>query len=159
VTSGIQFWRLFRDDMLTLGYIEGQSVRYEFRSDQGQLGRLPELAAELVRLKVDVIVAWFTAAALAAKQATRDIPIVIAAAGDPLEAGLVDSLARPDGNVTGMSAMGSDLAGKCVELSRELLPRTRRVAALLDTTNAFSKALLDKTQVAGKTGASLSTPS
>jgi putative tryptophan/tyrosine transport system substrate-binding protein len=67
VTSGIQFRRLFRDDMRTLGYIDGQSVRYEFRSEQGQLGRLPELAAELVRLKVDVIVAWFTAAALAAK--------------------------------------------------------------------------------------------
>src|SRR5262245_16947539 len=75
-----QFWRLFRGDMRKLGYIDGQSVRYEFRSDQGQLARLPELAAQLVRLKVDVIVTWFTPAALAAKQATRDIPIVMALA-------------------------------------------------------------------------------
>src|SRR5205807_6457748 len=114
-----KFWRLFRDDMRKAGYIDGQSVRYEFRSDQGQLARLPELAAELVRLKVDVIVTWFTPAAVAAKQATRDIPIIMATAGDPLAADLVASLARPGGNVTGMSGMVSDLAGKCVELSRE----------------------------------------
>src|SRR4051812_47818410 len=73
--GGEKFWRLFRDDMRKSGYIDGASVRYEFRSDQGEIGRLPELAAELARLKVDVIVTWFTPAALAAKQATRDIPI------------------------------------------------------------------------------------
>jgi len=144
------FWRLFRDAMRKLGYIDGQSVRYEFRSDQGQLGRLPELAAELVRLKVDVIVPWFTPAALAAKQATRDIPIVMATSGDPLAAGLVASLARPGGNVTGMSGMVSDLAGKCVELSRELLPQARRVAALANVPDPFSKAFLDKIQMAGR---------
>jgi putative ABC transport system substrate-binding protein len=148
--GGDKFWRLFRDDMRKAGYIDGQSVRYEYRSDQGQLGRLPELADELVRLKVDVIVAWFTPAALAAKQATRDIPIIMASAGDPLAAGLVASLARPGGNVTGMSGMVSDLAGKCVELSRELLPQARSVAALINVPDPFSKAFLDKIQMAGK---------
>ena len=150
VPGGEKFWRLFRDDMRKLGYIDGQSVRYEFRSDQGQLARLPELAAELVQLKVDLIVTWFTPAALAAKQATRDIPIVMALAGDPLAAGLVESLARPGGNVTGMSGMASDLAGKCVDLSRELLPQARRVAALVNVPDPFSKAFLDKIQIAGK---------
>ena len=76
-----RFWRLFREVMQELGYIEGQSVRYEFRSDQGQVSRLPALAAELVRLKVDIIVTWFTPAARAAKEATREIPIVMALAG------------------------------------------------------------------------------
>lgn len=145
-----QFWRLFRDDMRRLGYIDGQSVRYEFRSDQGQLARLPELAADLVRLEVDVIVTWFTPAAVEAKQATRDIPIVMASAGDPLAAGLVTSLANPGGNVTGVSGMTADLAGKCVELSRELLPQARRVAALANAPDPFSKVFLDKIQLAGK---------
>ena len=90
-----QFWLLFREAMRELGYIEGQSIRYEFRSDQGQVSRLPELAEELVRLKVDLIVTWFTPAAQAAKQATREIPIVMALAGNPVETGLVESLARP----------------------------------------------------------------
>ena len=76
--------------MQELGYIEGQSIRYEFRSNEGQVIRLPELAAELVRLQVDVIVTWFTPAAKAAKQATREIPIVMALAGNPVETGLVD---------------------------------------------------------------------
>jgi len=143
-TGSENFWRLFRDDMRKLGFIDGRTVRYEFRSDQGRLARLPELAAELVRLKVDLIVTWFTPAALAAKQATRDIPIVMALAGDPVAAGLIESLARPGGNVTGMSGMSSDLAGKCVELSRELLPQARRVAALVNTLDPFSKAFLDK---------------
>jgi putative ABC transport system substrate-binding protein len=79
-----QFWQLFQKAMRDLGYVEGQSVRYEFRSDRGQGSRLPELAAELVRLKVDLIVTWFTPAAQAAKQATREIPIVMALAGDPV---------------------------------------------------------------------------
>lgn len=148
--GGEKFWRLFREDMRKLGYIDGQSVRYEFRSDQGQLARLPELAAELVQLRVDVIVTWFTPAAEAAKQATRDIPIVMATAGDPVAGGLVTSLARPGGNVTGMSGMVSDLAGKCVELSRELLPQARRVAALVNAPDPFSKAFLDKIEIAGK---------
>jgi putative ABC transport system substrate-binding protein len=145
-----EFWRLFRDEMRKLGYIDGRSVRYEFRSDEGHLDRLPALAAELVQQNVDVIVTWFTPAAVAAKQATPDIPIVMASAGDPVAAGLITSLARPGGNVTGVSGMSSDLAGKCVELSRELLPQARRVAALINPPDPFSKAFLDKIQSAGK---------
>ena len=86
-----QFWQLFQKAMRALGYVGGQSIRYEFRSDQGHASRLPELAAELVRLKVDLIVTWFTPAAEAAKQATREIPIVMALAGDPVGTGLVES--------------------------------------------------------------------
>jgi putative tryptophan/tyrosine transport system substrate-binding protein len=109
--SSDKFWRLFQEAMRGLGYVEGKNIRYEFRSDQGQASQLPDLAAELVSLKVDVLVAWFTPAATAAKQATRDIPIVMAAVGDPLATGLVASLARPGGNVTGTSALAADLAG------------------------------------------------
>jgi len=90
-----QFWRLFRQDLRALGYVEGQNIRFEFRSDEGQASRLPGLAAELVHLKVDLIVAWFTPAALAAKQATTEIPVVMARVGNPVETGLVQSLARP----------------------------------------------------------------
>jgi putative ABC transport system substrate-binding protein len=100
-----QFWRLFRDMMRELGYIDRQSIRYEFRSDHGQIGRLPELAAELVRLNVDLIVAWFTPAAQAAKGATHEIPIVMALAGDPVTTGLIESLNRPGGNITGMAGV------------------------------------------------------
>jgi putative tryptophan/tyrosine transport system substrate-binding protein len=82
--SSEKFGQIFQAAMRGLGYVEGQNIRFEFRSDQGQAVRLPELAAELVRLKCDVIVAWFTPAATAAKQATRDIPIVMATAGDPV---------------------------------------------------------------------------
>jgi ABC-type uncharacterized transport system substrate-binding protein len=100
--------------MRELGYVEGQNIRFEFRSDEGKASRLPELAAELVRLKVDIIVAWFTPAARAAKQATRDIPVVIALAGNPVESGLVESLARPGGDFTGMSSVGAELAGRAI---------------------------------------------
>src|SRR5262249_40233280 len=125
-----QFWRLFREVMSELGYVEGQSIRYEFRSDQGQAGRLPGLAAELVQLKVALIVAWFTPAAQAAKQATREIPIVMMLVGNPVETGLVESLPRPGGNVTGMAGAGAELAGKTVELIKDMLPSARRVVAL-----------------------------
>ena len=138
-----------REAMRELGYVEGQSVRFEFRSDEGQASRLPELAAELVRLKVELIVAWFTAAVRAAKQATRDIPIVIARAGNPVETGLVENLARPGGNVTGIGGFGAELGGKCVELIRDLLPSARRIAALLNAPEPFSKPLLEQIRLAG----------
>ena len=134
-----QFWHLFQKAMRDLGYVEGQSVRYEFRSDQGQGSRLPELAAELVRLKVDLIVTWFTPAAQAAKQATREIPIVMALAGDPVGTGLIESLNRPGGNVTGMAGVTAELAGKSVEVIRELLPSAHRVVALANAPDPFSK--------------------
>jgi putative ABC transport system substrate-binding protein len=150
IASGEKFWRVFREDMRKQGYIDGQTVRYEYRSDEGQITRLPALAAELVQLKVDVIVTWLTPAAVAAKQATRDIPIV-AVAGDPVASGLVESLARPGGNVTGMSSMASETAAKCVELSRDLLPQVRRVAGLINAQDPFSKPLLQRIQEAGTT--------
>src|SRR5512133_1437671 len=93
-----EFWREFRQGLGDLGYIEGQNIRFEFRSAEGKIDRLPELAAELVRLKVDVIVTWFTPTAVAAKQATREIPIVMAETGDPIGTGLVASLPRPGGD-------------------------------------------------------------
>jgi putative ABC transport system substrate-binding protein len=145
-----KFWRIFREALRELGYVEGQNVRFEFRTDQGQAGRLLELAVELVRLKVDVIVAWFTPAALAAKQATRDIPVVMASAGDPVATGLVASLARPGGNITGMGGLAPDLAGKCVELIRAMLPSAHRVAALVNTPDPYSKPFLEQIRLSGK---------
>jgi putative tryptophan/tyrosine transport system substrate-binding protein len=145
-----RFWRLFQADLRELGYIEGQSVRFEFRSDQ-QVGRLPALAAELVGLKVDIIVTWFTPAALAAKQATSEIPIVMALAGNPVETGLVESLARPGGNVTGMAAVTSELAGKNIQLVRELLPSAHRIVALANAPDPFSKPFVEQIRHAGTT--------
>jgi putative ABC transport system substrate-binding protein len=138
------FWNGFRDDMRTLGYIENNSIRYEYRSDQGNAARLPELAAELVRLKPDVIVTWFTPAVFAAKQATRDIPIVMGNAGNPVETGLIASLARPGGNITGIAGVGADLAGKCVELIREMLPQAHRIVALANAPDPFSKPFVER---------------
>jgi putative tryptophan/tyrosine transport system substrate-binding protein len=138
-----RFWRLLRESMRDLGYVEGHNVRFEFRSDQ-QVSRLPDLAAELARRKVDVIVTWFTPAARAAKQATRDIPIVMALAGNPVESGLVDSLARPGGNVTGMAGVGAELAGKCIELIREMVPSAHRVAVLANAPDPFSKPFIEQ---------------
>src|SRR5215813_4474323 len=100
-----EFWREFQQGLRDLGYIEGQNIRFEFRSAEGQIDRLSQLAAELVRLKVDVIVTWFTPTAVAAKQATRDIPIVMAETGDPIGTGRVMSLPRPGGNVTGIASV------------------------------------------------------
>jgi putative ABC transport system substrate-binding protein len=145
-----RFWRLFREDMRELDYVEGKNVRYEFRSDGGQGSRLPALAAELVGLKVDLIVAWFTPAALAARQATRQIPIVMALVGNPVENGLVESLARPGGNVTGMAALGAELAGKCVDLVRDLVPSAHRIAALVNAPDPFSKPFLRQIQLNGE---------
>jgi putative ABC transport system substrate-binding protein len=142
-----RFWRLFRDDLRQLGYVEGQNLRFEFRSDQ--VSRLPELAADLVRLKVDIIVSWFTPAARAAKQATNEIPIVMALVGNPVETGLVASLGRPGGNVTGMSGVGAELAGKCVELIREMLPSARRIAALANIPDPFSEPYLEQIRRSG----------
>ena len=138
------FSRLFSEGLRDLGYINGQNIRIEFRSAQGNLGQLPELAADLVRLKVDIIVASETPAVLAAKRATSEIPIVMAPSGDPVGTGLIASLARLGGNVTGLSAATAELAGKSLELIREILPGVRRVAALADPTNAFTKPFLEQ---------------
>ena len=119
------------DALRKLGWVEGENVVFERRYAENRLERLPELAADLVRLKVDVITAGGTLAPLAAKRATSTIPIVMVACGDPLGTGLVASLARPGGNVTGMSLMVPDLAGKRLEMLREILPGLARVAVPL----------------------------
>jgi putative tryptophan/tyrosine transport system substrate-binding protein len=138
-----------RDGLRELGYVEGQDIAFEFRSAEGKLDRLPELAAELVKLKVDVIVAVYVPPSLAAKQATREIPIVVIV-GDPVETGIVPSLARPGGNITGVSLMASALHGKSVELFRDMLPSVRRVGVLGHATNpVFAKAMLDEVLRAG----------
>jgi putative ABC transport system substrate-binding protein len=128
-----------REGLRGTGYIEGRNLRLEIRSAAGKPDLQLEKAAELVRLKVDLIVTFFTPAALAAKHATRDIPIVMAGAGDPVATGLVASLARPGGNVTGQSSGGAEVAGKSVELIRELIPSARRVGVLADDSDPFAK--------------------
>jgi putative ABC transport system substrate-binding protein len=120
----------FRQGLRDLGYVEGRNLVIEYRDAEGRLERLPALAAELVALKVDVIVAGATVAALAAKQATRTLPIVFASAGDPVTDGLVTSLARPGGNVTGLSFLAPELVGKCLELLTQAVPGVSRVAVL-----------------------------
>ncbi len=145
-----RFWRSFPEALRDLGYVDGKNIRFEFRSDQGQMSRLPELAAELVRLKVNVIVPWFTPAAIAAKQATHEIPIICAACGDMVGTGLVESLARPGGNVTGNSSLNAELAAKTVELIREIVPAAKRVAALANAADPFSTSFLKQLQLAGE---------
>ena len=149
IADADSFKKELREGLRELGYIEGQNIAFEFRAAEGKLDQLPRLAAELVRLKVDVIVALYVPCALAAKQATRDIPIVIIA-GDPVETGIVPSLAHPGGNITGVSLMASALAGKSVELFRDMLPSARRVGVLGHATNpVFAKAMLDEVLLAG----------
>src|ERR1700730_5223605 len=144
------FKKELREGLHELGYLEGQNISFEFRSAEGKLDRLPELASELVRLKVDVIVALYVPSGLAAKQATREIPIVIIAA-DPVETGIVASLARPGGNITGVSLMSAVLIGKCVELFRDMLATTRKVALLTNASDPlFAKLILDQTELAGR---------
>ena len=139
-----------REGLRELGYVEGQNIAFEFRSAEEKLDRLPGLAEELVRLKVDVIVALYVPCVLAAKQATRDIPIVLLA-GDPVETGIVPSLAKPGGNITGVSLMAIASHGKSVELFRDMLPSVRRVGVLGHATNpVFAKAMLDQVQLAGR---------
>ena len=140
----------FREGLRELGYVEGQNIAFEFRSAEGKLDRLPELASELVRLKVDVIVALYVPCALAAKQATREIPVVITAA-DPVETGVVPSLARPGENITGVSLMSAVFIGKCIELFRDMLIPTRHVAVLTNAADPlFAKLVLDQAELAGR---------
>ena len=126
----------FRQGLAELGWLEGQNIVIEYRSAEGRFDRLPDLAAELVRLKVEVIVAAPTPAAAAAKNATRTIPIVMINAGDPVGLGLVASLARPGGNVTGLAySVGTESVGKGLELLKEAVPKVRRVAVLSNPSN------------------------
>jgi putative ABC transport system substrate-binding protein len=139
------------DALEKLGWVEGNNVIFEQRFAENRLERLPALAADLVRLDVDVIAAAGTLAPLAAKKASSTIPIVMTAAGDPLGSGLVGSLARPGGNATGMSLMAPDLGGKRLELLKELLPQLARVAVLWNAANPYSALVFKATQDAGRT--------
>jgi putative ABC transport system substrate-binding protein len=144
------FKKELRDGLRELSYVEGQNIAFEFRSAEGKLDRLPELASELVRLKVDLIVALYVPSALAAKQATREIPIVIIAA-EPIETGIVASWARPGGNITGVALMSAALVGKCVELFRDMLSATRRIAVLTNAADPlFAKLVVDQIETAGR---------
>ncbi|HEY7217171.1 MAG TPA: ABC transporter substrate-binding protein [Candidatus Binatia bacterium] len=128
----------FRREFRALGYVEGKNIVLEYRSAEDKLDRLPALAEELVRLKVDVLLASATPAAVAAKNATRTIPIVFYGGFDPVALGLVDSLAWPGGNVTGFTSIAVALAGKRLELLKETVPKLSRVAVLWDTQNPGS---------------------
>ena len=128
-------WNAFRQGLRELGYAEGQNIAIVSRSADGRYERLPGLAAELVRLKPDLIVVAGTPAALAAKQATTTIPVVITGGGDPVPLKLVASLARPGGNITGLTNVTIELAGKRVGLLKEMMPKVSRVAILWDEAN------------------------
>src|SRR5262245_4773922 len=128
LAAGPHLQEAFLQGLRDLGYVEGRNVVIEYRDAEGKFERLPALAAELVALKVDVILAPGTPAALATKQATRTLPIVFAAATDPVTDGLVTNLARPDGNLTGLSVLG--LIGKRLELLTQAVPGISRVAVL-----------------------------
>lgn len=128
--------RAFLQGLRELGWVEGQNIAIEYRFAEGRLDRLPHLAVELVRLKVDVILATSTPPALAAKNATSTIPIVMGTSADPVGSGLVASLARPGGNITGLSfSVGLEVVGKELELLKETVPNVRRVAVLSNPSN------------------------
>lgn len=150
IADAASFQTEMREGLSKAGYVVGQNLLLELRSAEGKLDRLAGLAAELVALKVDVIVALLTPCALAAQRATRDIPVVVVS-GDPLGTGLVASLPRPGGNITGISLMGAEMHGKCVELFREILPSLRRVGVLLNVDDPFSKNILDQIVLASRT--------
>ncbi len=125
----------FRAGLRDLGYAEGRNIAIEYRWGEGKFERLPGLAAELIRLKVDLVAVWGTPAALAAKRATSTLPIVMLAVGDPEETGLVASLARPGGNVTGMATLGGAVAAKQLELLTQVIPGIARIAVLRNPDN------------------------
>ncbi len=136
----------FRQGLRELGYIEGQNITIEYRFASGQVERLPELAAELVRLKLDVIVTPTTPASLAAKQATSTIPIVFAAVADAVGAGLVANFARPGGNITGFTSISAELGGKRLELLKEVAPKASRVAVLYNPADRSNVLMLKELQ-------------
>jgi putative ABC transport system substrate-binding protein len=141
----------FLQKLHDLGYAEGQNVSVEYRWAEGHDDRLAGLAAELVRSHVDVIVTTGTPAAFAAKQATTTIPIVMASAGDPVRSGLVASLARPGGNVTGFTVLGPELEGKRLDLLKQAVPRISRVAVLWNSANPAIRFYYQETLAAART--------
>jgi putative ABC transport system substrate-binding protein len=138
--SAYPVWhQAFRQGLRDLGWVEGKNISIEYRYSEGRNDRLPDLAADLVRLKVDIIVASVTTDGLAAKKATRAIPIVLASSGDPVASGLVESLPRPGGNITGLSQISPELAGKRLELLKEIVPKLSRLGVLWNPQGPISK--------------------
>jgi putative ABC transport system substrate-binding protein len=134
-----------------LGYVEGQNIAIEYRFASGQVERLPELAAELVRLNLDVIVAPYTPVAMAAKQATSTIPIVFAVVADAVGVGLITNLARPGGNITGLTNINVELGGKRLEFLKEVAPKASRVAVLYNPADRSNVLLLKQLQESAPT--------
>src|SRR6266852_4095046 len=143
-------WEPLRIGLRDLGCVEGKSIALEERNSEGRNERLSDLASELVRLNVNIIVTWGTPATLAAKQATTTIPIVMASAGDPVRSGLVSSLAHPGGNVTGLTVLGPDLAAKRLELLKEAVPTMTGVAFLWNPANPDQKSSLNEVQAGAR---------
>ena len=135
-TPASRYVEALRAGLQELGYVDGRNIRYEYRWAEGNFERLPDLAVELVHLKVDVIVAFVTAASLAAREATTTIPIVMAFVSDPIGAGLITSLAHPGGNVTGTAGVTAILFAKQLELLKEIVPNAKRFAVLSNPANA-----------------------
>lgn len=140
----------FRKGLKELGYAEGRNLAIEYRSADGFAERFPQLALELIRLPVDIIVTRGTPAALAAKDATKTIPVVMAASGDPVGNGIVASLARPGGNITGLSGFSTELAAKRVELTKEMLPGVSRIGYLGNLSNRLETTQSDELQRAAR---------
>jgi|SRR5712692_10350646 len=139
-----------RQGLRERGWVEGQNIAFEDRTTAGHYSRLPDVAAELVRLKVDVIVTWGTTPALAARKATGTIPIVTTSGSDPVETGLAASLARPGGNVTGLTTSGRELVGKRIELLKETLPGLSRIAVLWNPESRTQLGSLRNAEAAAK---------
>jgi putative tryptophan/tyrosine transport system substrate-binding protein len=146
-----QWVATFVQRLRELGWIEGRTVAFDYRWTEGRAERSAEVAAEFVQMKVDVIVTTGTTNVVLTKQATSAIPIVFAAAGDPVGTGLVASLARPGGNVTGLSLQATDLAGKRIELLREVVPGLRRLAIMGNVSNPVVVLEMGEVQAAART--------
>ena len=141
----------FRQRLRELGYIEDKNVRFEYRYAEGRNQRFRELAEDLVSLKVSVLLTWGTEAALEARRATKTIPIVMGAIGDPVAQGIVSSLARPGGNVTGLTSLAGELEGKRLELLKELVPQLSRVAVFVNPTSRYTGPALQHARLAAET--------
>lgn len=143
-----EFLSVLRGELATLGYVDGRNCRYEVRSAEGKAAQLPALASELIRLGVDVLVTWQTPPTFAARDTTKDIPIVMVSVGDPVAVGIVDSLSRPGGNITGNTAIAAEIMSKNMELIRETLPTASRIAALANSVDPFTPPYLQHIEAA-----------
>jgi putative ABC transport system substrate-binding protein len=146
----IHAWNALLDGLRERGYIEGRNILFERRFSEGKAERFPEFAAEMVRLKADIIIVTTTPAAFAVKHATQTIPIIIPTALDPVGTGLVASLARPGGNITGLSSLAPELSGKRLELLKEVVPGMTLVAILWNPANPANASVWKETQAAAR---------